>query len=150
MAYERYITEPIVGDPNALPATIPFSPVRQPAGWDPKLTIQPVPYRMSSTALGSTQVGSIDIKDLVKNALIAVGALAILYLVYKALLGNAKVKSNPGKVAKGRNQLVRTNKRADGTYWYRLIRKGSKPQGPFATRKSLQTELRQKGYEAVA
>jgi hypothetical protein len=157
MAYESYQTEPVVGDPRAIPRQLPVSTIRQPGGWDPSYTEQPVAYRMSSQALGATNTPAYDLKEIVKSGLMLVGALAILYVVYQGFFGgkggSSSPKSNGGGFAtptpKGKNRIVRIVRRANGTYWYRLIRKGSKYQGPFASRETVQKELDRKGYEAV-
>jgi hypothetical protein len=114
------------------PATRGGSPFQATLGaWDPRPLLQ---------------------HPLVQLALVAAGA----WLLWKLLKGG-KVRRNPGNTrtaveqaggvhSGGRNRIATIGRWADGTYYYRLLRKKARRTGRYASRADAQAALCARGY----
>lgn len=92
---------------------------------------QPLP---PGSALGAT-VGGVELKDL----LILVGVGLLIWWLVKG-----GVKTNPGV-----NKVVRVSGSSRNGFYYRLLRKGAKKHGPFATKADAVDDAESKGYRAL-
>lgn len=155
MAYEYALT----GDQQVtdIQSTLTVQPPQHGANWGQSYfpaTRGGSPFSMS---LGAWDPRPLLGHPIVQLALVAAGA----WLLWKLYKSTKKVKRNPGNTSAalleaggihrgGRNRIATIGRWADGTYYYRLLRKKARRTGRFASRADARAALCAKGYAELA
>jgi hypothetical protein len=96
---------------------------------------------------GSAMVGlglTEDQQKTLKNLLLIAGVLLLGYWLFFSK--NSPLKRNPGR---GKNKVVKLSGSSENGWHWRLLRKGSKRHGPFATQDEAADDAEGYGYKVL-